>query len=77
MAWGAGIKRGAQVPALQIYDLVPTALHTLGISADEPFDGRVAQEIFADRDATASGEGNDNLVARKLRLLHPDKATLH
>jgi predicted AlkP superfamily phosphohydrolase/phosphomutase len=71
-AWGAGMRRGARVEPLQIYDLVPTALHALGISADEAFDGRVAQEVFdQDLDNTNTGE---NLVARKLKRLQAGTA---
>lgn len=71
-AWGAGIKQGERVEPLQIYDLVPTALHTLGIRADEPFDGRVAHEIFVQQ-ATKQADGQtsegESLVARKLKRL--------
>ncbi len=74
-AWGAGVKQGTQVEPLQIYDLVPTALHALGITADEPFDGRVAQEIFQPRQSpnAAESEGGESLVARKLRRLQAGK----
>ncbi len=76
MAWGAGIKQGEQMEALQIYDLVPTALHAQGISADEPFDGRVAQEIFVDGhdDRATSKENADTLIARKLQRLRSGSA---
>lgn len=67
-AWGAGIKQGEQVEPLQIYDLVPTALHALGISADEPFDGRVAQEIFTEIPAPEA-PGGESVAARKLKRL--------
>jgi predicted AlkP superfamily phosphohydrolase/phosphomutase len=70
-AWGAGIKQGVQVAPLHIYDLVPTALHTLGISTEEPFDGRVVHEIFAQNAAqSVEGQaGGESLVARKLKRL--------
>lgn len=67
-AWGAGMKRGARVEPLQIYDLVPTTLHALGISADEPFDGRVAQEVFdQEQDNQNMGEGSVALKLKRLR----------
>ena len=65
-AWGAGVKQGVQVDPLQIYDLVPTALHALGVQVEEPFDGRVVREIFARSAETTEGEG---VVARKLKRL--------
>ena len=76
-AWGAGVKQGEQVEPLQIYDLVPTALHALGIAADEPFDGRVAHEIFVTEpsDDTPRGYNHANIVARKLQRLQASQAT--
>jgi predicted AlkP superfamily phosphohydrolase/phosphomutase len=68
-AWGAGIRRGAQIDPLQIYDLVPTALQALGISVDEPFDGRVAQEVFAAETPAGDARHEDSLVVRKLKRL--------
>lgn len=76
-AWGAGIQQGVQVDPLQIYDLVPTMLHALGVSADEPFDGRVAQEIFVQKPPQGQITGEDaagSLVARKLRRLQSGKS---
>ena len=76
-AWGAGIKEGTQISALQIYDLVPTALHALGISTDQAFDGRVAHEIFVGQPGanTSAEAGDNNLIARKLRRLRSSEAT--
>ncbi len=66
-AWGSGMRQGARVEPLQIYDLVPTALQALGISANEPFDGRVAQEVF-EQDQSNANVG-ESMVARKLKRL--------
>lgn len=67
-AWGAGMKQGTRVEPLQIYDLVPTALHALGISTDEPFDGRVAQEVFDQgQEHESAGEGSVALKLKRLR----------
>lgn len=71
-AWGAGIRRGARVKPMQVYDIAPTLLHALSISADEPFDGRVAQEIFTQETAGDATTGED-LVARKLKQLQASK----
>jgi len=69
-AWGSSIVRGAQVDPIQIYDLVPTALHALNITVDEIFDGHIAQEIFVQEPEIKSvGEAEDSLVSRKLRKL--------
>ncbi len=76
-AWGAGIQQGVQVDPLQIYDLVPTALHALGVSADEPFDGRVAREIFVQKQPESDVENKEHgesLVARKLKRLQAGKS---
>ena len=76
-AWGAGIQQGARIDPLKIYDLVPTALHTMGVSADEPFDGRVAQEIFVNQPAAEKSEGaGESLVARKLKRLQGERAVV-
>jgi predicted AlkP superfamily phosphohydrolase/phosphomutase len=68
-AWGTGMRKGVRIEPLQIYDLVPTALKALSISADEPFDGRVAREVFEHEQNTTGPEGS--LVARKLKRLQP------
>lgn len=75
-AWGGSIRQGAQVEPLQIYDLVPTALHALGVAAEEPFDGRVAKEIFLQEQSDDAGsEANgESLVARKLKRLQASKS---
>ena len=74
-AWGAGIQRGMQVGPLQIYDLVPTVLHALSISADEPFDGRVAQEIFMQSQLNQERSG-ESVVDSKLKRLRASRAVL-
>jgi len=71
-AYGAGIRRGVQVNALQVYDLVPTILHALNITAQEPLDGHVAHEIFTE-DTTRYVEVGNTMVARKLKHLHGSK----
>ena len=78
-AWGAGIHRGVRSDPLQIYDLVPTVLHALGVSADEPFDGRSAQAIFVQEqrhDGVGSTMDGESLVVRKLKQLQADKSPI-
>ncbi len=69
LAWGAGMRQGVRVEPLQIYDLVPTLLHGLDIRADEPFDGRVAHEIFVEPQLAHERAAAGSLVARKLKRL--------
>ncbi|MGI9059864.1 MAG: alkaline phosphatase family protein [Ktedonobacteraceae bacterium] len=71
-AYGAGIRRGVQVNALQVYDLVPTILHALNIAVKEPLDGQVAHEIFTE-DTTRYVEVGESMVARKLKQLRMSK----
>lgn len=61
---GAGIRHGIQVDALQVYDLVPTILHAL----KEPFDGRVAHEIFIE-DTRGNEKAGESVVAGRLKRL--------
>jgi hypothetical protein len=79
-ARGNGIRQGAHLDPLQIYDLVPTVLSALGVSSDEPFDGRVAREIFAARDTSqqdaAEQDEGESLVSRKLKRLQTSKSLL-
>ncbi|HEV2581841.1 MAG TPA: alkaline phosphatase family protein [Ktedonobacteraceae bacterium] len=66
-AWGAGMRQGKRIEPLQIYDLVPTVLQAVGVSANEPFDGHVAQDVF--QRVQNNTNDADDLVARKLKRL--------
>jgi predicted AlkP superfamily phosphohydrolase/phosphomutase len=72
-AWGSGIRQGVRLDPLQIYDLVPTVLQSLGISADEPFDGRVVREMFAGEQGAEESGAGQSIVAKKLRQLRAGK----
>lgn len=76
-AWGAGMRRGERVEPLQIYDLVPTALHAFGISADQEFDGRIARQVFAANEPPDEPAHEESLVARKLNRLRSGQAPVH
>lgn len=65
---GAGIRHGIQVDALQVYDLVPTILHALKMAVKEPFDGRVAHEIFIE-DTRGNEKAGESVVAGRLKRL--------
>lgn len=65
--------RGSQANTFQIYDIMPTVLHMMGLPQPDGLDGRVLDEIFvapaADQPSDASGEAMTSTVARKLRQL--------
>lgn len=68
-AFGKGIKQGFHAPNAQIYDLVPTVLHSMKLPLPYEFDGRVLEELFVEdkQDASQSAEGG--LARRKLKKL--------
>jgi predicted AlkP superfamily phosphohydrolase/phosphomutase len=69
-AYGNGIKQGFKAPNAEIYDLVPTVLHSMGLPLPYTFDGRVLDEVFIEQDLAASGNGaEDGLARRKLKKL--------
>jgi len=45
-AYGDNIKQGLQASPAEIYDIVPTVLHSLGLALSGVFDGRVLNEII-------------------------------
>ena len=73
-AWGAGIQQGVKVDRLQVYDVVPTLLHSLGMQVEETFDGRVAQEVFTQAPQKETSN-EESLVARKLKRLRTGAAS--
>ena len=74
-AWGSGIKQGVKIDPINILDLVPTTLQALGLTSDEPFDGRAIQEVFTPKSTEQSSESDgESLVARKLRRLQAGKS---
>ncbi len=46
-AYGSGIKQGFKAPNAELYDIVPTILHSMGLPLPGRFDGRVLDELFA------------------------------
>jgi predicted AlkP superfamily phosphohydrolase/phosphomutase len=45
-AYGGSFKSGLRAPNAEIYDLVPTVLHSMGLAFPDTFDGCVLQELF-------------------------------
>ena len=74
-AYGGGIKSGFKAPDSEIYDLVPTVLHSMSLPLPHKFDGRVLEELFvtdkrAEQLSTAGvSKTEGNLARRKLQKL--------
>lgn len=70
-AYGGGIKQGFKAPNAEIYDLVPTVLHGMGLPLPYEFDGRVLNELFVERQqvAPAQNSADGGLARRKLKKL--------
>lgn len=70
-AYGAAFKHGFQAPNAEVYDLVPTLLHAMGLPFPYDFDGRVLDELFVQRKQSAGEQGgaDEGLARRKLKKL--------
>lgn len=73
-AYGGGIKQGFKAPNAELYDIVPTVLHSMGLPLPFAFDGRVLDELFVasrkPENSDEAGNGLDgSLVRRKLKKL--------
>ena len=74
-AYGSGIKQGFKAPNAELYDIVPTILHSMGLPFPVQFDGRVLDELFVgdervEKKALEKVNGTESsLVKRKLKNL--------
>jgi predicted AlkP superfamily phosphohydrolase/phosphomutase len=71
-AYGKGIKQGFVAPRAEIYDVVPTVLHSMGLAVDGGFAGRVLDELFVAPETSATDTHNQHvrdLVQQKLQRL--------
>lgn len=74
-AYGSNIKAGFKATNAEIYDLVPTVLHSMGLPLPQTFDGHVLKDLFVtDRQngqTAAAGEAapESGLSRRKLKKL--------
>src|SRR5438874_16840 len=81
-AYGAGFKRGFNAPNAEIYDLVPTLLHSMGLPFPYNFDGRVLDELFveekqADQGLVGAGKSAESgLTRRKLKKLLDEEGVI-
>lgn len=44
-AWGAGIAKGREIPALDMIDIHPTVMSLLGLQPGQPVDGKVVEAV--------------------------------
>lgn len=65
-AYGKHIKQGLKTSPAEIYDIVPTVLHSMGLPLPGKFDGRVLDEFFVEQDAKYAENG---MTRRKLKRL--------
>jgi predicted AlkP superfamily phosphohydrolase/phosphomutase len=74
-AYGGGIKQGFKASNAELYDIVPTVLHSMGLPLPGPFDGRVLDELFVEHkqaeqaSSTAVNGTESGLVRSKLKKL--------
>lgn len=65
--YGAGVKRGLQIEAAHVCDIVPTILARMDVPRPDELNGRVIEEAF-EQLAGVSGQAEDEgIVRRKLR----------
>lgn len=74
-AYGGGIKQGFKASNAELYDIVPTILHTMGLPLPGQFDGCVLQELFmqdnqvGQRPLDEANDGESSFVRSKLKKL--------
>src|SRR3989442_4630015 len=74
-AYGGGIKQGFKASNAELYDIVPTVLHSMGLPLPGTFDGRVLDESAvnprqADQISLTGANGTESgLVRSKLKKL--------
>jgi arylsulfatase A-like enzyme len=65
-AFGNNIKQGLrQTSPVEIYDIVPTVLHSMGLPLPDVFDGRILYEIFEERKEPGPPEPEEGGRARQ------------
>jgi predicted AlkP superfamily phosphohydrolase/phosphomutase len=74
-AYGGGIRHGYRAANGEVFDLVPTVLHSMGLPLPHAFDGHVLDELFVERKQEEQGaeknggKGSSGLAKRKLKKL--------
>ncbi len=69
-AYGNNIKPGLQASPAEIYDIVPTVIHSMGLSLPGEFDGRVLHEIFVEqKEFGSAGREEGGKTRQRLKRL--------
>jgi predicted AlkP superfamily phosphohydrolase/phosphomutase len=68
-AFGKDIKPGFKAPNAEIFDIVPTVLHSMALPLPHTFDGRVLEELFVEREQQPTDPSAEGLTQRKLKKL--------
>lgn len=68
-ACGPNIQAGVQGKPTEIYDLVPTLLHTMQLPLPAQLDGRVIDEMFVQQFSEPAPDAQTQIVGRKLKKL--------
>jgi predicted AlkP superfamily phosphohydrolase/phosphomutase len=74
-AYGRGIKQGFRASNAELYDIVPTILHSMGLPLPGQFDGCVLDELFVENKQVEQGTAEEvngaesSLVRSKLKKL--------
>ena len=74
-AYGSGFKQSYKAANAEVYDLVPTVLHSMGLPFPSTFDGHVLEELFVENKQTqqkptgSEAEVEAGLARRKLKKL--------
>jgi len=71
-AYGHGIKQGFTGPNAEIYDVVPTVLHCMGLPIVDEFDGSIIEKLFIEDkqplpNALKRGATTNEFVQRRLK----------
>jgi predicted AlkP superfamily phosphohydrolase/phosphomutase len=76
--YGSSFKQGFQAQTAEIYDLVPTILHSMNLPLPTPCDGHVLEELFRDHqqeklvthlEGNITEDNNTGITHRKLKKL--------
>jgi len=76
-AYGAGIKQGSKGVEAEVFDVVPTVLHSMGLPLPHKFDGQVLDSLFIDTNPSSFshqppdtvGEEERSFARRRLQKL--------
>jgi len=64
-AYGKGIKQGFKAPNAEVFDLVPTVLHSMSLPLPCEFDGHILHDLFVEEIPAAPAIGTEESVARR------------